>query len=362
MLSRTDGNNVTTIYNYNDPESLIKGITCPTGTIGSVSYAYDSYGRRSAMYDGTGGQAYAYDDVNNLITKNVSHTGITGQTLGYAFWPDGSRKQMTTSQGSFLYSYDAVGRMTTLVNPSAETSSWVYQANGWLSTQTQANGTSTVYTRDPQGRVTDLRNKQGTTTLSDFAVPATGGYDGIGNRLKVNVSIPAVPALNGTTNYAYDYGQSANPQLNRSQVTGETSTRGGGYTNANSFDNGSGSGPGNPTALEGQRGGFNADNQNTWNYFAWDGNGNRSYQPGTGGSPNIFDPENRMTSYWGGNFTAGYDGDGQQAWIQWPGGQRITFTYDGDQTVLVQDTDGSVIGVAIYGAKCFSAAATPAAG
>ena len=52
----------------------------------------------------------------------------------------------------------------------------------------------------------------------------------------------------------------------------------------------------------------------------------------------------------GGSFTAGYDGDGQQAWIQWPGGSRITFTYDGNQAVLVQYTDGSVIGVASFGA------------
>jgi len=350
VTSRTDGNNVTTTYSYNDPENLLKVIAYPTGTIANVSYAYDGYGRRSAMTDGTGGQTYAYDDDDNLTLKNVSHTGIVGQSLQYQFWPDGSRKQMTTSQGSFLYSYDAVGRMTNLVNPSAEASSWVYQANGWLSTQTQANGSSTVYTRDPQGRVTDLRNKLGTTTLSDFAVPPQGGYDGIGNHLAVNVTIPAVPALSGTTTYAYDYGQTAYPQVNRSQLTGETSTRGGGYTNSNSFDNGSGSGPGNPTALEGQIGGFNSNSQNVYNYFAWDGNGNRSYQPSVGAT-NQYDPENRMTSYWGGNFTAGYDGDGQQAWIQWPGGQRITFTYDGDQAVLVQYTDGSVIGVASFGAN-----------
>lgn len=107
-----------------------------------------------------------------------------------------------------------------------------------------------------------------------------------------------------------------------------------------------------------------AGSRDTLTFPSYDGNGNgnRSYQPGTGGSPNIFDPENRMTSYWGGNFTAGYDGDGQQAWIQWPGGQRITFTYDGDQAVLVQYTDGSVIGVASFGAKCFSVAAILAMG
>ena len=56
-------------------------------------------------------------------------------------------------------------------------------------------------------------------------MPATGGYDGVGNRLSVTASMPGAPAsYSGTTSYAYDYGQSANPALNRSQLTDETST------------------------------------------------------------------------------------------------------------------------------------------
>ena len=62
------------------------------------------------------------------------------------------------------------------------------------------------------------------------------------------------------------------------------------------------------------------------------------------------------------NFTAGYDGDGQQAWTQNPGGQRITFTYDGDQAVLVQYTDGSVIGVARFGANGLLSSRNPSSG
>ena len=62
------------------------------------------------------------------------------------------------------------------------------------------------------------------------------------------------------------------------------------------------------------------------------------------------------------NFTAEYDGDGQQAWIQWLSGQRITFTYGGDQAVLVQYTDGSVIGLARFGANGLLSSRNPSSG
>jgi hypothetical protein len=48
-----------------------------------------------------------------------------------------------------------------------------------------------------------------------------------------------------------------------------------------------------------RRSGFNSNNQNVSNNFAWDGNGNRSYMPSTGVS-NQYDPKNRMTSYFNG--------------------------------------------------------------
>ena len=79
VLSRTDGNNVTTGYTYNDPESRLTDVTYPSGSIGPVHYAYDSYGRRSSMTDGTGGQTYAYDDDNALTQKNVTWTGLSAK-------------------------------------------------------------------------------------------------------------------------------------------------------------------------------------------------------------------------------------------------------------------------------------------
>ncbi len=214
------------------------------------------------MTDGTGGQTYAYDDDDALTQKNVTWTGFAAKTISYGFYPDGNRSSMTADGRAFSYGYDAVGRMNSLKNDNSETTSYGYQDNGWLQNKTLANGVVTIFTRDPQGRLRGLANKtSGGTVLSDFSVPATNGYDGVGNRLNVMVSMPGAPAnYSGTTSYGYDYGQSTNPFLNRSQLTGETSTRASGKFSYG-YDDSTSGGPGNLTSFKGHSSTFNADNQ-----------------------------------------------------------------------------------------------------
>ena len=347
VLSRTDGNNAATTYTYNDSESRLTGITYPSGTIGSVALAYDAYGRRSSMTDGTGGQTYAYDDDNNLTTKAVTWTGLAAKTLSYGFYPDGSRKSMTADGRAFSYGYDSVGRMNALTNDNSETTSYGYQANGWLQSKTLGNSVATTFTRDAQGRVTALLNSLSGTTLSSFSVPATGGYDGVGNRLSVTASMPSAPAsYSGTTHYAYDYGQSSNPQLNRSQLTQEQSTRGGSYTNVFGYDGNTTGGPGNPTSFKGTTSTFNADNQVTNTGYAYDGNGSpTTYKSNT----LTFDPEQRMTGYGGTTQTDSYDGDGLRTWKQTTSGKTY-FLYDGTQPVVEETSTGAVAASNTFGA------------
>ena len=342
--SRVDGNKVTTTYGYDAPDSRLTDITYSAGALGPVYYSYDVYSRRSAMTDGTGSQTYVYDDNDKLTSKTVIWTGLSPKTVSYAYYPNGSRSAMTADGRNFAYSYDAVGRMNSLTNDINETTQWAYGDNGWLLTKTLGNGVVTTYTRDAQGRLRDLVNQAAGrfnrgTVLSDFAVPATGGYDGAGNRLSVTASLPGAPApYSGMTTYAYDYGQSANPALNRSHVTGETSTRAGGYANTFGYDGATGGGPGNPTSFKGTANAFNADNQNT--NTGYDGNGN----PVTlyGNTPS-FDPENRLSSVLSGglNNTYTYDGDGLQVVKKALGhGRSASFTYqlyDGDTLISRYD-------------------------
>ena len=253
VLSRTDGRNVTTTYSYTDPESALTDITYPAGTIGNIHLSYDAYGRRKSMSDGTGSQTYAYDDDDALTSKSVTWPGFSAKTISYGFYADGSRQKMQVDTRPWSYTYDGVGRLKTVVDYPSETTSYTYLDNGWLNTKTLSNGAVVTTTHDPQGRVTDLLNKMGTTTLSQFHVPVTGGFDGVGNRLSVTSTVNggAPATYSGTTNYQYDYGQSVNPQMNRSQVTQEASNRNGTYTNVFSYDGGISTGPGNPTSFKG---------------------------------------------------------------------------------------------------------------
>ena len=55
---------------------------------------------------------------------------------------------------SFAYRYDALGRMVGITNPANETTQWGYIGSGGrVASQTLANGVTTLYAYDGQGRV-----------------------------------------------------------------------------------------------------------------------------------------------------------------------------------------------------------------
>jgi len=226
--------------------------------------------------------------------------------------------------------------MTSMADRSGNTTRWTYQPNGWLQSRTLANGVTATYTHDAQGRLTNLANTQSNGTLSTFTVPATGGYDGVGNRLSVTANIPgASMGYSGTTSYQYDHGQTATAALNRSQLTGEANPR---ATSTYAYDGGIGTGPGNPTTFRGQANSFNPDNQRTTN-SSYDGNGN------TVGFFDQYDPENRPTDYGNGRETYSYYGDGLRA--QKSG---TYYLYDGDRPVCEYNSSGQLTATNVFGA------------
>ena len=343
-LTRTDGNGATTTYAYTDAESRLTDITYSAGTIGPVHLHYDAYGRRDTMTDGTGGQTYAYDDDDDLLTKAVTWAGLAAKSVAYAYNPDGSRKTMTAVGLGFTYTYDGDGRLSALKNNSSETTKWAYRDNDWLLSKTLSNSVLTTYTQNPLGLPTDVVNKaSGGTVLSDFSAIH---YDGVGNKLSVTVPAPSPYA--GTTTYQYDGGQTANPALNRSQLTGETSTRGTAYTNLFTYDNGVSGGSGNATAFKSsvQNRAYNADNQLTNSGFVYDGNGS----PTTYNAKALtFDPEQRLTGFSTAQ-TNGFDGDGLRTWKQTGAATtRTYFLYDGSLPVCEFGSTGTLTAANTFG-------------
>jgi RHS repeat-associated protein len=191
-----------------------------------------------------------------------------------------------------------------------------------------------------------------------------GGYDGAGNKLAVTATLAnCAPYYSGTDHYTYDYGQTANPQLNRSQLTQESSSTLYTGTKLYNYDQpsysgpGLSTGPGNATHFDPYDLGYNSDNQLTNSSFAYDGNGN----PTTYKTSSLsFDPQNRLTSY-GSVQTDGYWADGLRAWKQNSGG-RTYFLYDGTQPVGEYDSTGTLTAENIFGADGLLSRYTPSGG
>jgi RHS repeat-associated protein len=328
LLQRIDGNSVVTNYLYTDSESRLTDIQYPASTSLNVHFGYDGFGRRSSMTDSTGTQSYSYGNLDESLSATTTYTGLAAKTISYSYYPDGSRQTMTTPAGTFNYYFDAGGRPSSMTNPFSETTSWSYQDNNWLATQTLANGAVATYTQNALGQVTRVLNQIGGNTISDFS---SIGYDGVGNRSSVTASIPGATSLNGATSYSYD---------SKDQITQESSTRSGGFTDNFGYDS-----AGNPTTFRGVTKTYNSNNQQTGTGFGHDGNGNPTTY---GGTTLTFDPENRMTAF-GSVLTAGYNGDGLRAWKQNSGG-RTYFVYDGTIPVVELDSTGNVSATNTFGA------------
>jgi RHS repeat-associated protein len=329
LLQRIDGNSVVTNYVYNDAENLLTDIQYPATTSLNVHFSYDGYGRRSGMTDSTGSHSYSYGNLDELLSLTTTYTGLAAKSISYAYYPDGSRQTMTTPAGTFSYSYDAAGRPASMTNPFSETTTWSYQNNDWLATQTLANGATASYTYNALGQVTRLLNQLGGNTISDFSSIT---YDGAGNHKSITASIPGATSLSGVTDFTYD---------TKDQLTQESSTRNGGFTDNFGYDT-----AGNPTSFKGVTKSYNSNNQQTGTGFSYDGNGNPTTYNGT---TLAFDPENRMTQY-GAALTAGYNGDGLRAWKE-NSTSRTYFLYDGIVPVIELDASGAVAATNSFGAS-----------
>jgi RHS repeat-associated protein len=342
LTGREDGNGTVTTYTYNDPENLLTDVhyTLPASppayisALADTGYVYDAYGRRASMTDATGSQSYSYDDGDMTLSDTTTYTGLSAKTVAYTYDPDGSRATMTLTgvSGGFSYSYDNAGRETGLTNPFSETTSWAYFANDWLQTQTLGGTASATYTYDARGQITDLKNVAASTTVSEYNMGTTGGYDGAGNRL----GMACTGTDPGTVTYAYD---------GRNELTQETSNRTNApYSDTQQYDgvtSGTSTGPGNPTLMRGTGHGYNADNQDTGNTY--DGDGSPKVYKGTACR---FDPEQRLTL--DGSQANTYTGDGLRAQKQWSGGDTW-FLYDGDDVLAEENSSGTITAVDTFG-------------
>jgi RHS repeat-associated protein len=182
----TDG---TTTYTY-DQWNRVAGITYSDGTP-PATYAYDFNDNRTSMVDGTGTTTYVYDSLNRPIS--ITRPGSLGIT--YTYDAAGNLLARTPSGGTATTNtYDNDGRLSTAtVLGLATTYGYDVAGNETSVAYPSANGYLETRTFDRAGRLTEVKNTKGSTTLSK----STYVLDPVGNRLS-NASTTA------TTTYTYD--------------------------------------------------------------------------------------------------------------------------------------------------------------
>lgn len=95
-----------------------------------------------------------------------------------------------------VYTYDAIGNLTTQASPDTGTTTFTYDDAGNVTTQTDARSTTTTYTYDALNRVTAATVTDGTVTY-EYDNTTTGGSYALGHLTKITDP-------SGNTTYVYD--------------------------------------------------------------------------------------------------------------------------------------------------------------
>lgn len=151
------------------------------------SYNYDSYNRPTKLTEASGKiTSWTYSGLSTTETNNSIATTRTmdvsgalvsvsdpGGTITYTLRPDGQPSSITAPGGVVTsFEYDAFGRQTALVDPSAgrQTSAYSYTVAGVLTlTETSPKGTN-ISVFDKYGRITSLQRQGEFTTTYGYSV------------------------------------------------------------------------------------------------------------------------------------------------------------------------------------------------
>jgi RHS repeat-associated protein len=161
-------------YIHNVANQLV-GITYSDGLTPNVSITYDQLGQRTAMTDGTGTSSWTWDSLHRM----VSYTNGNGAQVQ---WIYNLRSLPTTITypGSLnvIRGYDSVGRWTSVKDWNLNTTTFGYDPNSNLTTETlpTASGVVDTNTFDNSDRLTAISDKKGTTTLfsATYTLDAAG--------------------------------------------------------------------------------------------------------------------------------------------------------------------------------------------
>jgi YD repeat-containing protein len=181
------------VYTFTNGNNGVSSIASPTGA--KINYEYDDKGNLTKLSYGTQvAKEYTYDADGQVKTI----TSASGEKITNAYDSKGNvtGQTVTNSAGTSTSStvYDANGRVSSLTNATG-TTAYLYDANGYVSQITSANGSIISYEHDNQGRVTQQTEK---ANVGSIGLTTKYSYDILGNLLTVTDS------RNRVTTMTYD--------------------------------------------------------------------------------------------------------------------------------------------------------------
>jgi YD repeat-containing protein len=297
LLTVTDPEGQVTTRAYDAANELLSVTYSDGKTPNVTSVIYDADGQRTAMTDGTGTTGWTIDSLHRITGSSFTPTGASVLTVGYGYDLKGQLTNLTYPGGlAVARIYDLAGRVKSVQDWLGSTTTFTYDANSNLMTQTVPSTTPVIdtYTHDTADRLMGIADTTTSGTLASFTY--TRDND---NYLTSEVAAGSgITAVNDT--YAYDpvdrvtsvnkksYGYDAADEVTR-LTSGATLT----YDTANELT----------TDTKGT----------TSSTFGYDPRGNRtSSTEGTTTTAYGYDQANRLTSFVSGTKNASYvyNGDG----------------------------------------------------
>src|SRR3990172_733108 len=145
VVSRTDRNGRPSSFVF-DQQSRMVARTIPGR--GTESFTYDADGRRLTA----GGESFSHDPRGRLM----SNTKLDGEVLVYEHDASGNRTAIHGPHGTTRYSFDALNRVETVIDPSGGLTTYGYTASGQVETVALPNGVVTTYSRDVLDHLTGI--------------------------------------------------------------------------------------------------------------------------------------------------------------------------------------------------------------
>ncbi|HET6387585.1 MAG TPA: RHS repeat-associated core domain-containing protein, partial [Armatimonadota bacterium] len=128
-----------------DNANRLTTIEIPSDTAENIGFTYDNASRLLSATDSTGSTSFNYDPTLKHLTSvgttlSALPAGSNSFTTSYTYYPDGRRKTMSLTVGAdvytWSYTWDGVGRLSSITSPFSEGASWSYDHAGRLTGQT----------------------------------------------------------------------------------------------------------------------------------------------------------------------------------------------------------------------------------